>query len=215
MKDSEIRRALKKIDAELCITQSYIDKKETDPKKWSKESEELKKALDHVKTLCDYMIDNGVKDLSERLLTIKNRANNIVHNFPSHHICVEQLMSEILLMDITHEILEWFADFKTIGSNTEDVKDLHYYCKIAIEKGYLIKCEDGGYKRTFAITKIQLAYFLKHFLKPGEAFPDKKYSEMFHENRLGKAASQIPNNKKIGGGNKPRGYEIIDELLSM
>ena len=212
MKDSEIRRALKKIDAELCITQSYIDKKETDPQIWSKESEELKKALDHVKTLCDYMIDNGVKDLSERLLTIKNRANNIVHNFPLHHICVEQLMSEILLMDITHEIREWFADFKTIGSNTEDVKDLHYYCKIAIEKGYLIKCEDGGYKRA-SISKSQLAYFLKHFPEQDGTFPDQKYCVLFHESRLSKAADQLINNRKTPG--KPRGYKIIDELLSM
>lgn len=89
-------------------------------------------------------------------------------------------------------------------------KDLHYYCSKAIEKGYLVKI-DGGYRRTKEWTKAQLAYFLNHFLNAGKTFPDKKYCVMFGESRLSKAADQL--NININGGGKPRGYEIVDELL--
>ena len=88
---------------------------------------------------------------------------------------------------------------------------LQYYCNIATEKGYLKRCGDG-YKR-LTISKAQLAYFLGHFPNVDGSFPDNKYSVMFHESRLGKACSQLMNNKN--GDGKPRGYEIIDELLSM
>lgn len=88
-------------------------------------------------------------------------------------------------------------------------KDLHYYCSKAIEKGYLVKT-DGGYRRT-EWTKAQLAYFLNHFPNADKTFPDKKYCVMFGESRLSKAADQL--NININGGGKPRGYEIVDELL--
>lgn len=90
-------------------------------------------------------------------------------------------------------------------------KDLDYYCKKAIEKGYLRKTETG-YKRTSEISKAQLAYFLGKFLKKG-TFPDKEYNILFNESRLGKALSQLADNKN--GDGKPKGYEIIDELLNM
>ena len=89
-------------------------------------------------------------------------------------------------------------------------KDLHYYCSKAIEKGYLVKT-DGGYRRTNEWTKAQLAYFLNHFPNADKTFPDKKYCVMFGESRLSKAADQL--NININGGGKPRGYEIVDELL--
>lgn len=89
-------------------------------------------------------------------------------------------------------------------------KDLHYYCSKAIEKGYLVKI-DGGYRRTKEWTKAQLAYFLNHFPNADKTFPDKKYCVMFGESRLSKAADQL--NININGGGKPRGYEIVDELL--
>lgn len=88
-------------------------------------------------------------------------------------------------------------------------KDLHYYCLKAIEKGYLVKA-DGGY-RLGNWKKAQLAYFLKHFLNTDGTFPDKEYCVMFGESRLSKAADQLSINKN--GDGKPRGYEIVDELL--
>lgn len=89
-------------------------------------------------------------------------------------------------------------------------KDLHYYCRKAIEKGYLSKVTDG-YRRTKEWTKAQLAYFLKQFPNTDGTFPDKEYCVMFGESRLSKAADQLSINKN--GDGKPRGYEIIDELL--
>ena len=88
-------------------------------------------------------------------------------------------------------------------------KDLHYYCKKAIEKGYLVKV-DGGYRRV-SWSKAQLAFFLGHFLKPKGIFPDNEYCLMFGENRLGKALGQLINNKT--GNGKPKGYEVVDTLL--
>ncbi len=92
-------------------------------------------------------------------------------------------------------------------------KDLHYYCRKAIEKGYLRKT-DTGYKRNKdKLKKAQLAYFLRNFPNPDGTFPDAEYSILFGESRLGKAASQLPNNKYRDG--KPRGYELIDELMEL
>lgn len=89
--------------------------------------------------------------------------------------------------------------------------ELKYYCEKAVKLGYMVK-ENTGYRRIKGqMTKAQLAYMLGHFLNPDNTFPDKKYSEMFGESRLGKAQAQLIINKH--GNGKPRGYEIIDELL--
>lgn len=95
------------------------------------------------------------------------------------------------------------------GEQQPQQKDLHYYCQKAIEKGYLVK-KDGGY-RLLTWKKAQLAYFLGHFLKPDNTFPDSEYCKMFGESRLGKALSQLADNRN--GDGKPRGYEKVDELL--
>lgn len=88
-------------------------------------------------------------------------------------------------------------------------KDLHYYCQKAIEKGYLVKV-DGGYRRV-SWSKAQLAYFLGHFKKIDGTFPDIEYCNMFGESRLSKALGQLINNKT--GYGKPKGYEIVDNIL--
>ena len=93
----------------------------------------------------------------------------------------------------------------------EQQKDLHYYCHKAIEKGYFVKVDDGYRIKNREWTKAQLAYFLNHFLNADGTFPDKEYCVMFGESRLSKAAYQLVNNKN--GDGKPRGYEIVDELL--
>lgn len=90
--------------------------------------------------------------------------------------------------------------------------ELHYYCQKAIEKGYLVKAKDG-YRKTGKWTKAQLAYFLRSFPLENGRFPDKEYSKMFGESRLGKALSQLMDNKN--GDGKPMGFESVDEILLM
>lgn len=92
---------------------------------------------------------------------------------------------------------------------TTQQKELHYYCQKAIDKGYLVKV-DGGYKRV-RWSKAQLAYFLGHFKKIDGTFPDIEYCNMFGESRLSKALGQLINNKT--GYGKPKGYDIVDNIL--
>ncbi len=86
---------------------------------------------------------------------------------------------------------------------------LEYYCQKALDKGYLEKTKTG-YKR-LRWSKAQLAYFLQNFPNDDGTFKDKEYSLLFGESRLGKARAQLADNKT--GNGKPRGFEIIDELL--
>ncbi len=78
----------------------------------------------------------------------------------------------------------------------------------------IIEKTQTGYKRK-GISKAQLAYFLQKIYQPNPnnsvQFPDAALSDLFGENRLGKAASQLLNNKETSG--KPRGYGIIDNLF--
>ena len=91
--------------------------------------------------------------------------------------------------------------------------ELEYYCQIAVKQGLLVKTETG-YKRVEGkMSKAQLAYLLGRFLKDDGTLPESKYNAMFGESRFGKELYQISGNKN--GGGKPRGYEIIDELLQM
>ena len=92
--------------------------------------------------------------------------------------------------------------------------ELLYYCQIAVKQGLLEKTETGYKRIKEKMSQAQLAYMLSRFLNDDGTFPDKKYCQMFGENRLGKALTQLYDNKH-GGGAKPRGYEIIDELLLM
>jgi hypothetical protein len=65
------------------------------------------------------------------------------------------------------------------------------------------------------ISKAQLAYFLQKIYQPNPdnkvKFPDAELSRLFGESRLGKAASQLMDNKN--NGSKPKGYDIIDKLF--
>ena len=83
----------------------------------------------------------------------------------------------------------------------------------AEEAGVIVKTATGCRKNN--ITKAQLAYFLKKIYQPnaqsGDSFPDAVLSNLFGETRLGKASSQLMNNKKTNG--KPKGYEVIDRLF--
>ena len=81
-------------------------------------------------------------------------------------------------------------------------------CQRAIDKEYLVKTENG-YKRTEKWTKAQLAYFLRRIYP--STFPENKLNNLFDENRLGKAVSQLLDNKT--GDGKPRYYQMVDELF--
>lgn len=109
--------------------------------------------------------------------------------------------------------IDCFSDLNDVISimDIEDGEDydLHKYCNKAINKGYLQDLGNGEYKRTEKWSKAQLAYFLSKFLKENEPFKEKKYGEMFHEQRLGKTLYQLIENKN----GKPRGYEIVDALF--
>jgi hypothetical protein len=91
--------------------------------------------------------------------------------------------------------------------------ELLYYCQIAVKQGLLEKTATGYKRIAGKMSQAQLAYLLGRFLNDDGTFPETKYNMMFDENRLGKALYQISGNKN--GGGKPRGYEIIDELLQM
>lgn len=84
------------------------------------------------------------------------------------------------------------------------------YIGLAIEKG-LIASTDGKLK--WGQTKAKLAYFLfMVFCKDNEGkdnglkFPESALNKLFGEDRLGKARTQLVNNKK-------QGYEDIDSLF--
>ena len=91
--------------------------------------------------------------------------------------------------------------------------ELEYYCQIAAKQGLLEKTKTGYKRIKGKMSQAQLAYLLGRFLNDDGTLPESKYNAMFGESRLGKELYQISGNKN--GGGKPRGYEIIDELLQM
>lgn len=97
--------------------------------------------------------------------------------------------------------------------NTDRAKK---YFSLAINEGF-ISYSNGVYKSKFR-TKALLAYFLElvfcyndNGCDNGAAFPDKALNILFSESRLGKARTQLTNNKN--GDGKPKGYEIVDRLF--
>ena len=90
------------------------------------------------------------------------------------------------------------------------------YFSVAINEGF-ISYSNGVYKSNFK-TKSLLAYFLElvfcyndNGCDNGKDFPEDNLNILFSESRLGKARSQLKNNKN--GGGKPKGYEIVDKLF--
>lgn len=97
--------------------------------------------------------------------------------------------------------------------NTDRAKK---YFSLAIKEG-TISYSNGVYKSNFR-TKALLAYFLELVFCYNDNgcdnradFPDKALNILFGESRLGKARTQLTNNKN--GGGKPKGYEIVDRLF--
>lgn len=90
------------------------------------------------------------------------------------------------------------------------------YFSVAINEGF-ISYSNGVYKSNFKKRSL-LAYFLElvfcyndNGCDNGKDFPEKDLNILFSESRLGKARSQLKNNKN--GGGKPKGYEIVDKLF--
>lgn len=97
--------------------------------------------------------------------------------------------------------------------NTDRAKK---YFSLAINEGF-ISYSNGMYKSNFR-TKALLAYFLElvfcyndNGCDNGAVFPDKALNILFSESRLGKARTQLTNNKN--GDGKPKGYDIVDRLF--
>lgn len=136
-----------------------------------------------------------VADVIEAVKTIQQRSNYMVQN-------VRTMLDEV-------SKFVGYTPESQHGERQPQQKDLHYYCQKAIEKGYIVKVADG-YRRD-RWTKALLAYFLARFPSSDGTFPDREYSILFAESRLGKALSQLADNKN--GDGKPRGYEKVDELF--
>ena len=156
---------------------------------------------------------NDEKAESERVLEILCRLRLINQKLKGIGLSQHLQWHEREQMKTERETLyREFLELAKQPQNHEPKKgELRYYCDKLVEKGCLVK-KGTGYKRVEGkMTKAQLAYMLGYFLKSDNTFPEKKYDEMFCESRLSKANTQLVNNKH--GDGKPRGHEIIDELL--
>lgn len=87
----------------------------------------------------------------------------------------------------------------------------------AIQKG-LMEIDGSSYK--WLRSKALLAYFTQIIYckeangkDNGAQYPETALEALFKESRLGKARSQIADNKG-GGGGKPKNFQIIDDLVN-
>ena len=77
MKESEIKDAIEKVNWALLRAISTADEPTTDPEHLKIMGDEMEEALTLVKSLCNYMIDDGKIVLSEELLEIYNQSVKI------------------------------------------------------------------------------------------------------------------------------------------
>jgi hypothetical protein len=96
----------------------------------------------------------------------------------------------------------------TLPKSLNTLRAKMYFLK-ALDDG-LICLSNGKYSKGVGVTKALLAYFLRCVYNGG-GFPEKELSLLFGESRLGKAVSQLMDNKT--GGGKPKGYERVDRLF--
>lgn len=158
-------------------------------------------SLNDEKAKCDMVL--------ELLLRIKQINDKLSGKALSQHL---QWREREQLKGERETLYKAFLD-EVKTANEPQRGELLYYCNKAVELGLLEKT-DTGYKRIEEkMSQAQLAYLLGRFLKNDGTFPETKYNNMFGENRLGKALYQISGNKN--GNGKPRGYEVIDEILKM
>lgn len=145
----------------------------------------------------------------ELLVRIKNFNDRLKGKGLSQHLQWKEREA------ITKERETLYKDFLDIVTAAPEPQrgELLYYCQVAVKQGLLEKTEIGYKRIKGKMSQAQLAYLLGYFLNSDGTFPETKYNKMFDESRLGKALYQISGNKN--GGGKPRGYEIIDELLQM
>lgn len=93
-----------------------------------------------------------------------------------------------------------------------DTPKARKYFDIAISKGVIEKTE-SGYRKCKGITTRLLAYFLQGVYDIKGAFPNKALCELFGERYLKQSAYQFGTKNHLGYG-KPKGYELIDDILT-
>lgn len=153
----------------------------------------------------------------------------IIRGLPEHEVSTnlieerKRLLGEVYikLAEIRSNKLAEYRrkeqNINTLGLPTELNTDrAKKYFSLAINEGF-ISYSNGAYKSNFR-TKALLAYFLElvfcyndNGCDNGAVFPDKALNNLFSENRLGKARTQLTNNKN--GDGKPKGYEMVDKLF--
>lgn len=158
-------------------------------------------SLNDEKAKCDKVLD--------LLLSIKQINDKLSGKALSQHL---QWREREQLKGERETLYKAFLDIVTAAPEPQR-GELLYYCQIAVKQGLLEKTETGFKRIKGKMSKAQLAYLLGRFLNSDGTLPESKYNAMFGETRFGKALYQISDNKK--GYGKPRGYEIIDELLQM
>lgn len=158
-------------------------------------------SLNDEKAKCDEVLD--------LLLNIKQINDKLSGRALSQHL---QWKEREQLKRDRETLYKNFLDIVTAAPEPQR-GELLYYCQIAVKQGLLEKTETGYKRIRGQMSQAQLAYFLGRFLNSDGTFPESKYNAMFDENRLGKALYQISGNRN--GDGKPRGYEIIDNILQM
>lgn len=173
-------------------------------------AEDIRLFFPIVKKMCDYMIDDGSEDFSELLQDINNEMRQIESDVAKFGYS----KARFVLLQNCRAIINNIKDVDIWAEKTEGTAStLEYYCKKAIEKGYLIKT-NTGYKRVQGEwTKALLAYFLERVIfekMKSDIFPDKDMCLLFEETRLSKAIDQLKLNKNA----KPKGYDTkVDPLF--
>lgn len=131
------------------------------------------------------------KEQTQKTYIQQNEQATVGHNSAPN--ALTQTLSVLPTELVTNEVKKQFA--KAIHAN-------------------IIEITPQGIRRK-NISKAQLAYFLQKIYQPNPdnkvKFPDAELSRLFGESRLGKAASQLMDNKNNGG--KPKGHNIIDKLF--
>ncbi len=173
---------------------------------------DVAKVWENVTTLCNYMFADGTIDVTNDLLEIRQMADELSHEAMKHESCKQLVIP-------CHKVVQNIDMYFTRRDNRQEreLKDLLpnnlkgdeavNIFQRAIDAGMIEQTATG---LKWNGTKATLAYFMGHFLVCG-AFPDKEYSRLFEESRLGQALYRLCYNKN--GGGKPRGYEKIDLLF--
>ena len=197
---------------------------------------EMQETVGQIKESCDYIVNANDIEMARQMIRLHKDINAIMSCYKAKFTENTRLGYALNLFAFKANMRFILNYFKTRGvdinlqrANIENGKGLldlpaplntdrarKYFAK-AEEMGYLERT-NTGYKSKFK-TKVLLAYFLELVFCRGDnnkdnhmKFPDTALSELFQENRLGKARGQTNGNKN--GDGKPKGFEIVDEIFN-